>query len=35
MTVLMMTRLSTTELPQPALRSSEPSQLAVEILERL
>ncbi|ASP53662.1 glycogen/starch/alpha-glucan phosphorylase [Sinorhizobium meliloti] len=31
----MMTRLSTTELPQPALRSSEPSQLAVEILERL
>ncbi|WP_420377115.1 glycogen/starch/alpha-glucan phosphorylase [Sinorhizobium medicae] len=35
MTVLMMNRLSNTELPQPAPRSSEPSQLAVEILERL
>ncbi len=31
----MMNRLSNTELPQPAPRSSEPSQLAVEILERL
>ncbi len=31
----MMNRLSTNELPQPALRSSEPGQLAVEILERL
>ncbi|MDX0957564.1 glycogen/starch/alpha-glucan phosphorylase [Sinorhizobium medicae] len=30
-----MNRLSNTELPQPAPRSSEPSQLAVEILERL
>jgi starch phosphorylase len=31
----MMNRLSTTELPHPAPRSSEPGQLAVEILERL
>ena len=31
----MMNRLSTNDVPQPALRSSEPGQLAVEILERL
>lgn len=31
----MMNKISANELPQPALRSSEPDQLAVEILERL
>ena len=31
----MMNRVSSSEIPAPALRSTEPSQLATELVERL